>query len=114
MIRYFKDTFKFYFQGGNSISLLNTIALRTKLYSFNILVFLQLVLFIICVYIIIIYFLVDSIILCDSLTVEELKSILSLDTVKYNEASTQYQYYMDLFKEERSRPHLKEDSLIYV
>jgi hypothetical protein len=96
MIEYFRSIFKVYSRGVYPISLFNTIVLRIKSYSFKVSVFLPLVLFIIFIYMVIILLLIDSVILCDGLTMEELKHILVSHIVKYNEASTEYQYYVDL------------------
>jgi|SRR5436305_7346142 len=46
----------------------------------------------------------DSILLCDELTLEELKNFLEKETNKYNELNNKYQEALDFYDEWRARP----------
>jgi len=46
----------------------------------------------------------DSFLLCDGITLEELKSLLKEDIFKYKEAINEYKYYVDLCQQVRNRP----------
>jgi hypothetical protein len=59
------------------------------------------------------YYFFDTL-FCDGLSLEELKTLLASETVKYDRAVSEYEHYVNLVKEARKRPERFEDIERYL